>query len=132
VELTVENSLLIHGRAVHITRASILDLQETLRKPSILPALRRNVQSELEARGMRKDPPKNPQRNIIRFNGDKDSSYSSYCPKCGFTRVTQEISKQTDFDENGWFYPVKLTCTHPNCHHTWTEKFTLTKPSVRL
>jgi major membrane immunogen (membrane-anchored lipoprotein) len=73
-----------------------------------------------------------PQK-IVRSNGEIDSSLSTYCPKCSESMVSSEVQTGVqDFDENGWYNPVSMTCNNSKCKHQWTEKVCISQPSTKL
>jgi hypothetical protein len=61
-----------------------------------------------------------------RTNGDIETGFSTYCPKCGFYVIEKEVGSEADFDDNGWYNVVKYSCTDSKCKNTWTEKVYIT------
>ncbi len=68
---------------------------------------------------------------VIREGGQIDSSFTDYCVKCGEPNVTRTTGGQ-NFDENGWYTSVTMTCQSAKCKHTWVEKLCQTPPSTKL
>jgi hypothetical protein len=58
----------------------------------------------------------------LRANGEFDSSPSTYCPKCQHYEVDKVTVRESDFDENGWYFPIQLQCRNIECNHKWVEK----------
>lgn len=54
--------------------------------------------------------------------GEFTHHHSSYCPKCGTRNPTRQIAATQDFDEEGWFNAVTLTCSATLCGNNWIEK----------
>ena len=59
---------------------------------------------------------------IIRSDGETARSTSDACPECCGPVADKKVSKESVFDENGWYFPVSFKCGNKRCGHSWTEK----------
>lgn len=66
---------------------------------------------------------KSMRTRVIRADGTTENSVSTYCPDCGHHKLEKDVDRSSDFDENGHFYWVKLTCQNTRkCGKSWQEK----------
>lgn len=63
-----------------------------------------------------------PNYNILDDKGQDISEMGRYCPSCGGETIDKGAPSPADFDENGWFHTIKLTCGNPKCLHTWNNR----------